>query len=199
MSKYTAQDLDTLRRQAQEIEKVLAAEKNAKEREYTAQQAALEQQREKELRQAYVRQQQALAQLPEQLAAAGINGGAAESSLVRLNRAYGSQRADIDREYGQAYRELLAQQAADAADAAEKAAQNRIDYMGAESALQAKLAKLQTVQQTEARQTPQPKTVNGAVQRPYGAADDSAAVAEKKKLRPARSGSGLTGHTALIR
>ena len=71
MNKYTAQDLESLRKQAQEIEKVLAAQQTAAEQAFAAQQAALQSQREDALRQAYIGQQQMLNQLPEQLAAAG--------------------------------------------------------------------------------------------------------------------------------
>lgn len=208
MSKYTAKDLETLRKQAQEIEKVLAAQNKAREDAYTAQQTALQQERESALRQAYIGQQQALAQLPEQLATAGINGGAAESSLVRLNRAYGSKRADIGGQYAKASGELQVQQAAAAADAAAQAAQNRIDYLGAESALQAELqaqaqrqAALQNSTTLEQRLTAlqrEVETLRGT------ATAQTGTDPEKKKektgyTKPAGSNSQLVGHTELIR
>ncbi len=146
MSNYTAKDLDTLRRQAQEIEKVLAAQQAARQQSYAARQTALASQRESDLRQAYISRQQALAQLPAQLAQAGINGGLAESSFVQLNRGYGSRRADINSQYAQGYMELQNRIAAEDAQAAAEAAQNRIDYLGAESALQAQLAAQQAQQ-----------------------------------------------------
>ncbi len=139
MSSYSAQDLETLRRQAQEIEKVLAAQQAAQEEIYRRQQAALEANREDALRQAYISQQQALAQLPDYLAQNGINGGLAESSMVQLGRAYGNQRSDIQAQYDQELNSLLSQKAATDADFAARAAQNQIDYLGAYSTLQNQL------------------------------------------------------------
>ncbi len=139
MSSYSAQDFETLRRQAQEIEKVLAAQQAAQEEIYRRQQAALEANREDALRQAYISQQQALAQLPDYLAQNGINGGLAESSMVQLGRAYGNQRSDIQAQYDQDLNSLLSQKAATDADFAARAAQNQIDYLGAYSALQNQL------------------------------------------------------------
>lgn len=212
MSNYTAQDLETLRKQAQEIEKVLAAQQTAREQAYAAQQTALQDQREEALRQAYISQQQSLLQLPEQLAGAGINGGAAESSLVRLNRAYGSQRADINSQYARAYGELQTQRAASAADAAAQAAQNRIDYMGAESALRAELEERarqaqQAAQQQESRDrqlTALRQEVNALRNAVNGQNGTQQAKPEKKtekaaSARPVRSNSQLVGHTDLIR
>ena len=208
MSKYTAQDLEALRRQAQEIEKVLAAQQAAREQAYAAQQSALQTQREDALRQAYISQQQMLNQLPEQLAAVGINGGAAESSLIRLNRAYGSQRADIGKQYAQAYRELQAQKAAFDADAAEQAAQNRIDYLGAESALR---ADLEAQQQAAVQGSAGLERRLAALQRELEALRNAAAapaaqpdtLAKKPEktypARPVRSNGQLVGHTDLIR
>lgn len=137
MSSYTAQDLETLRRQAQEIDKVLAARQAAEEESYRQQQAALEAQRENALRQAYITQQQTLAQLPEYMAAGGINGGLAESSLVQLGRAYGNQRSDIQSQYDQGLQNLQLQQSNAAAEAAARRAQNQVDYLGAYSAIEA--------------------------------------------------------------
>ncbi len=139
MSSYSAQDLETLRRQAQEIEKVLAAQQAAQEEIYRRQQVALEANREDALRQAYISQQQALTQLPDYLAQNGINGGLAESSMVQLGRAYGNQRSDIQAQYDQELNSLLSQKAATDADFAARAAQNQIDYLGAYSTLQNQL------------------------------------------------------------
>lgn len=153
MSNYTAQDLETLRRQARQIEQVLAARQAAAEKNHADRQAALAARREQELREAYISQQQALAQLPDQLKRAGISGGPAESSLVQLNRGYGSRRADIGSRYAQEYGELLQQKAAEDAQIAEAAAQDRIDYLGAESTLRAQAAEQAAAQaQQQAQQ-----------------------------------------------
>ena len=87
MSSFTAKDLETLRRQAQEVEQLLRARRTAVQTAYRQRQTELAADRENALRQAYVTQQQALRQLPGQLAANGINGGLAESSLVQIGRA----------------------------------------------------------------------------------------------------------------
>ena len=137
MSSYTAQDLEALRRQAEEIEKVLNAPQAAQEESYRQQQAALETQRENALRQAYITQQQTLAQLPQYMANNGINGGLAESSMVQLGRAYGNQRSDIQSQYDQNLQSLQLQQNASQADWTARRAQDKADYLGAYSAVQA--------------------------------------------------------------
>lgn len=212
MSNYTAKDLDTLRRQAQEIEKVLAAQQAARQQSYAARQTALAAQRESDLRQAYISRQQALAQLPAQLAQAGINGGLAESSFVQLNRGYGSRRADINSQYAQGYMDLQNTIAAEDAQAAAQAAQNRIDYLGAESALQAQLAAQQAQQAQQAawenqlaalqaelnavknkRSSQQP-----AVQQQMQSSGWTAAPAPKSAGKGLQH-TALVGHTALVR
>lgn len=214
MSKYTAQDLETLRKQAQEVEKVLAAQQRAREQAYAAQQAALQTQREEALRQAYISQQQALAQLPGQLAQAGISGGPAESSIVQMNRAYGRQRADIYGGYAQGYGDLLVQKANDDADAAAQAAQNRMDYLGAESVINAQLAEQARQEQLAAQQAAQQdswakrfaalqKEV-AALRRGAGSMQSSVTAAPTGKpeknypTRPVKSDSQLVGHVDLI-
>lgn len=124
MSTYNIQQLVQLRRRASAIEQALQAQKAASAQSYAAQQAALDAEREDQLRQAYVGQQQALAQLPEQLLHRGLNGGFAESSLRQLNRDYDNQRADIRERWLQEYSRLLAKKAAADAKAAEKAAKS---------------------------------------------------------------------------
>ncbi|MBQ8610396.1 MAG: hypothetical protein IJ412_01680 [Oscillospiraceae bacterium] len=122
MSTYNIQQLMQLRRHASAIEQALQTQKAASAQGYAAQQAALNAGREDQLRQAYVSQQQALAQLPGQLLRRGLNGGFAESSLRQLNRDYDNQRADIHERWLQEYNKLLAKKAAADAKAAEKAA-----------------------------------------------------------------------------
>ncbi len=221
MSYYSASDLETLRKQAQEIEKVLAAQQTAREQAYAAQQAALAEQQEQELRAAYVSQQQALAQLPEQLAQAGINGGLTESSLVQLNRTYGNQRADIGSRYAQGQEALRTQKAEADAEASALAAQNRIDYLGAESALIAQAAEQEraAAQQMElarqaaayqAQQAAQQKAWSNevaALRSQIGALQGQLANAEKPEAKPVepkqhknvKLNSSLVGHTALVR
>lgn len=222
MSKYTAQDLETLRKQAQEVEKVLAAQQSAREQAYAAQQAALRAQREEALRQAYISQQQALTQLPGQLAQAGINGGPAESSIVQLNRAYGRQRADIYGGYAQGYGDLLVQKATDDADAAAQAAQNRMDYLGAESVINAQLAEQARQEQLDAQRAAQQdswakqfaalqkeiaalrsRMGGGQSSAPQSAVPTAPVVSTAKPektypTRPVKSNSQLVGHVDLV-
>ncbi len=55
--------------------------------------------RERANRNVYVRQEQAKAQLPEQLSRLGINGGAAETNLLRMNNAFNNERGQIEQSY----------------------------------------------------------------------------------------------------
>ncbi len=132
---YTAKDLETLRLQAQQIQQLLEARRAADLQQYTQQQAALDADKETALRQAYISQQQALAQLPGQLKKAGVNGGAAESSLVRLARAYGNRRSDILAGYNADAASLRAAQAATEAEHLAADTQNRLDYLNAQAAI----------------------------------------------------------------
>ena len=141
MSNYTAKDLETLRLQAQKIGEALRVRQEAQEQRYRQQLAAADEQREKALRQAYVSQQQALRQLPAQLAGMGIGGGAAESSVVQLRRQYGSQRSAIRADWADAYRSLLQQKLKNDEQLQQERTKNEADYLGAYSALQAQLEK----------------------------------------------------------
>lgn len=141
MSSYSAQDLETLSLQAAQIEKILQAQKQAQAAVYRQQKEALSSQKEKSLQDAYLWQQQAKTQLPQQLAQNGINGGLAESSQVQLNRTYGNMRGEAQSQYASSLAQLQAQQAEQNAEYQSQAAQNQIDYLGARSALQAAAAK----------------------------------------------------------
>ena len=55
--------------------------------------------RDEALRENYILQQQAEAALPEQMAARGINGGAAETTLADLRARYQGNRNDIRGDY----------------------------------------------------------------------------------------------------
>jgi methylphosphotriester-DNA--protein-cysteine methyltransferase len=59
-----------------------------KEQVLDRQMELLEQERESAGRDSYIRQQQQLTALPEQLNAYGINGGGAETSLLKINTEY---------------------------------------------------------------------------------------------------------------
>lgn len=185
MSSFTAKDLETLRRQAQEVEQLLRARRTAVQTAYRQRQTELAADRENALRQAYVTQQQALCQLPGQLAANGINGGLAESSLVQLARAYGNRRSDIAAQYEKSADQLRRQQAADDAGLEEDAARSRMEYLGAYSALQAQLAK---------QQAPQTGTVTASRRRAAGGT--GAAAETVKNAAHSRRQSGTAGRQA---
>ncbi|HIX05897.1 MAG TPA: hypothetical protein H9865_07340 [Candidatus Fournierella pullicola] len=61
------------------------------------------------LQQAYINQMMTLKSLPQQLAAQGIGGGAAESTLAGVYNNYGNSRNEIDVARGQSLGDLLAQ------------------------------------------------------------------------------------------
>lgn len=71
--------------------------------------------KEQSNRNAYIARELAIKNLPDQLAAQGINGGLAESSMVRLHNNYARALADNDLQYNdtvrQAYQEMLANKA----------------------------------------------------------------------------------------
>ena len=175
MSNYNAQQLETLRRRAREVEAVRAARKASAAQSFAARQTALDEDREQQLRDAYISQQQALTQLPDRLARMGINGGLAESSLLQLNRDYGNRRANINSTYAKYSRELMAEKAEAEAKAAQQAA--------AAAAAAAVAAARQT--------TGQPSSQTGSQNK------------EEDKKKPTRPGNGpgntsLVGHTSLI-
>lgn len=61
------------------------------------------------LQQAYINQMMTLKSLPQQLAAQGIGGGAAESTLAGVYNNYGNSRNEIDVARGESLGELMAQ------------------------------------------------------------------------------------------
>ena len=61
------------------------------------------------LQQAYINQMMTLKSLPQQLAAQGIGGGAAESTLAGVYNNYGNSRTEIDVARGESLGELMAQ------------------------------------------------------------------------------------------
>lgn len=66
---------------------------------YEYQQAQLQKAKDDALREAFIKQQMAQRAYPEQLAAAGINGGAAQGVLARNNSDYAKQRTDVYNNY----------------------------------------------------------------------------------------------------
>lgn len=67
--------------------------------QYESSAQKLREERDNALRENWVLQQQAQAALPEQMAAQGINGGAAETSIAGIDAQYQSGRNDIRSDY----------------------------------------------------------------------------------------------------
>lgn len=87
---------------------------------YEYQQSNLEKAKNDALREAYIKQQMVERAYPEQLASAGINGGAAQGVLARNNADYANQRTSIQGDYlnnlgeaGQTYQQGILQNEAD--------------------------------------------------------------------------------------
>ncbi|MBR3611329.1 MAG: hypothetical protein IKL57_07735 [Oscillospiraceae bacterium] len=85
--------------------------------------------RDEALRENWILQQQAKAVLPEQLAAAGINGGAAETTLAELSAGYQGERNDINSGYFEELGELSAKQSEKKADAEKDYMEKWIEYL----------------------------------------------------------------------
>ncbi len=120
-----------------------------KEQVLDRQMELLEQERESAGRDAYVRQQQQLTALPEQLSAYGINGGGAETSLLKINTEYNQTRDRIRTDFEQAAEDVHQQRldaeseyaaglAADQADYYERLAQLAADIAEAQAAERAR-------------------------------------------------------------
>lgn len=80
------------------LQAALEAQRKATEQavgQLEANKPALQQQRDDAARQAYIQYMQQQYQTPQQLKAAGLTGGASESSLIAQNANYGNQQADI--------------------------------------------------------------------------------------------------------
>lgn len=124
-----------------------------KEQVLDRQMELLEQERESAGRDAYIRQQQQLTALPEQLGAYGINGGGAETSLLKINTQYNREkdriRSDFDQAAGDVHQqrmdaesEYAAGLAADRADYYERLAQLAADIAEAQAAERARQEEL---------------------------------------------------------
>lgn len=118
-----------------------------------AQKPILQQQREQAAQEAYIRQQQALMNLPQQMSAAGIaNSGLAESSLVGLDTSYGNQVNEITRAYQNALNDLNTNIAQVRANGDTSLADLEADYLKQVqniSLQQAQAAEAQRLQQQE--------------------------------------------------
>lgn len=89
----------------------------------------LREERDAALRENWILQQQAKAALPEQMAAAGINGGAGETSLANLIAQYQNQRNDIRGDYADSLGELGRENAAAAAQNQQSLNDRWLDYL----------------------------------------------------------------------
>lgn len=89
----------------------------------------LRQERDNALRENWILQQQAEAALPEQMAAAGINGGASETTLADLRARYEGNRNDIRGNYMDEVGKLSQQNAAAQAEAQQNYNEKWLEYL----------------------------------------------------------------------
>lgn len=89
----------------------------------------LRQERDNALRENWILQQQAEAALPEQMAAAGINGGASETTLADLRARYEGNRNDIRGNYMDEASKLSQQNAAAQAEAQQGYNEKWLEYL----------------------------------------------------------------------
>lgn len=89
----------------------------------------LRQERDNALRENWILQQQAEAALPEQMAAAGINGGASETTLADLRARYEGNRNDIRGNYMDEVSKLSQQNAAAQAEAQQNYNEQWLEYL----------------------------------------------------------------------
>lgn len=97
--------------------------------EYDLAAEKLRRERDDALRESWVAQQRARAALPEQLAAAGINGGASETVLSELSAGYQGERNDIRREHEKNIGELGAREAEKQTEAEKDFNEKWIQYL----------------------------------------------------------------------
>lgn len=89
----------------------------------------LRQERDNALRENWILQQQAEAALPEQMAAAGINGGASETTLADLRARYEGNRNDIRGNYMDEVSKLSQQNAQAQAEAQQNYNEQWLEYL----------------------------------------------------------------------
>jgi hypothetical protein len=89
----------------------------------------LRRERDDALRENWILQQRAKAALPEQMAAAGINGGASESTLANLEAQYQGNRNDIRKGYAENLEELGAKTSEQQAEREDKYNRQWLEYL----------------------------------------------------------------------
>lgn len=97
--------------------------------EYNYSAEKLKDERDEALRENWVLQQQAEAALPEQMAAAGINGGASETSLAALRARYQGDRNNIRGDYTNNLGDLTQQIESERAQADRSVNERWIEYL----------------------------------------------------------------------
>lgn len=97
--------------------------------EYERSIGILRDERDEALRENWILQQQAMAALPEQMAAAGINGGATETSLANLMAEYQGNRNDIQSGYMDNLGKLAKEQSGKKMEAEKDFSQKWIEYL----------------------------------------------------------------------
>ena len=85
--------------------------------------------RDEALRESWVMQQQAEAALPEQMAAAGMNGGASETNIANMKAQYQGERNDIKNVYIDELGELGSEQNAKQAEVQAGYNEKWLDYL----------------------------------------------------------------------
>lgn len=103
------------------------AQKLQNQYDYSAQK--LKNERDAALRENWILQQQAEAALPEQMAAAGINGGASETSLAALRARYQGDRNNIRGNYMDNLGDLSQQAQSERAEAERSYNERWLDYL----------------------------------------------------------------------
>ena len=97
--------------------------------EFESRAQKLRQERDAALRENWVLQQREQAALPEQMAAAGINGGASESMIANLNAKYQDGRNDIHGDFLNSLDELSAKNSENAAENERKYNEQWLEYL----------------------------------------------------------------------
>ena len=97
--------------------------------EFESRAQKLRQERDEALRENWVLQQREQAALPEQMAAAGINGGASESMLANLNAKYQNGRNDIHGDFLNSLDELSAKNSENDAENERKYNEQWLEYL----------------------------------------------------------------------
>ena len=97
--------------------------------EFESRAQKLRQERDEALRENWVLQQREQAALPEQMAAAGINGGASESMIANLNAKYQDGRNDIHGDFLNSLDELSAKNSENAAENERKYNEQWLEYL----------------------------------------------------------------------